>query len=65
MKFKLEIDCDNAAFGDGAQEVGAEIARILGEVRDRICHSELDANELFSIRDANGNTCGGFVLVTE
>jgi len=64
MKFTLHMDCDNDAFGDGAEEVGAEIARILRKAADT-CASSIDANQSFNLFDANGNVVGYFTLCTE
>lgn len=51
MKFTLEINCNNAAFEDGAT---FEIARILRELAD-----DLDAGHSTTVlRDANGNRVG-------
>ena len=64
-KFNLSINCDNAAFCDGAeptQETAApEIARILRDVAGRIEQGEL-YNTHKNIRDINGNIVGTFVL---
>lgn len=63
MKFELNIDCDNAAFEDGAQ---AEIARILhnlvcdiedGRAGDCGKPGESDTEQL---RDLNGNNVGSW-----
>lgn len=60
MRFMLEIDCDNAAFGstdltaDGISERNAEVARILREAADRIEGGALAVK----LRDVNGNTVG-------
>ena len=48
-QFTLAIDTDNAAFDEGG---GAEIARILREVAERIERGDVSG----SARDINGNT---------
>lgn len=51
-KFKLEIDTDNAAFGDAPE---FELSRILSELSDDVAD---DQRETYTIRDENGNTVG-------
>jgi hypothetical protein len=55
MKLKLEVQCDNAAFGDAFE---AELARILRVAADRIAQGADRGN----LRDVNGNTVGAFKL---
>lgn len=70
IKYVLEIDCDNAAFGDDA---AAEVARILKEESNRLrevyikSHHELGDWAVKPLRDVNGNRVGKseFVNVTE
>ena len=52
--FKLQMDTDNAAFGD--DDKGPEVARILREIAERI----EDGDESGTCRDINGNTCGAW-----
>lgn len=53
MKFKLEIDCDNAAFvGDPVEEV----VRILAEARRKLLDADID--EFIKLFDINGNAVG-------
>jgi len=67
-KFKLFIDCGNAAFceDDYPTESSAapELARILREVADRI-----EGGDMFgmyrTIHDMNGNDVGRFALKSE
>lgn len=54
MKFTLEIDCDNAAFGDTDSERGDEVARVLRDLARRVADGYL----MVYLRDANGNTVG-------
>lgn len=54
MKFTLEIDCDNAAFGDSEDERHTEVARILTGLADQIEHGYIKAQ----LYDANGNAVG-------
>lgn len=56
--FNLEIEVSNAAFED---DCGAEIARILRDVADRIegmIRYDAKGRYIASIRDLNGNTVG-------
>lgn len=55
MRFTLEIDCDNAAFGETDDERMPEIDRILGEVRERLNVYGLEQHTHFWVRDVNGN----------
>ena len=55
MKVHVEIDCDNAAFGEGYH--GQEVARILREVADRQDAVDIEFYE-GKVRDINGNTVG-------
>jgi hypothetical protein len=58
MKFKVEFDCDNAAFGETDFERKAEVCSILKEVEAKV-----DAGFTSGIvRDANGNRVGEFSL---
>lgn len=52
MKFKLEIECDNAAFGD---EPAFEVARILRELAEQMERNGSMAHPLW---DYNGNRVG-------
>lgn len=61
MTFKLEINCDNAAFMEDDHDGYApapEIARIL---REAAMHVQNGSTER-KIYDANGNACGQFTL---
>lgn len=56
MKFKLEINCDNAAFGETPDDVTAEIIRI---VTPKICELACGtADCALPLRDSNGNRVG-------
>lgn len=57
MKFKLEIDCGNAAFDDG--NLGNEIARILRAVAVDMVNGVTGTH---NVRDDNGNKCGSYNL---
>jgi hypothetical protein len=52
MKFKIEIDCGNAAFEDDAT---GEVARILRSLADRL---ERGMAASFPLHDFNGNKVG-------
>jgi hypothetical protein len=54
MRFHVSIYCDNAAF-DGAPH--AEVARILGQLSERLKLSDDEAGKL---RDINGNWAGSW-----
>ncbi len=54
MEFKLEIDCDNAAFeGDALLD---EVTRILCVVAKHVHEGNLEGK----VRDINGNRVGSF-----
>lgn len=53
--FKLQINIDNAAFGDTPGEAAAEIKRILSEIPDF-----LPIGTLAPLRDVNGNLVGSY-----
>ena len=56
LKFKLEIACDNAAFGDSPSSIAAEVERILrSNPPDNI---DVRAVRPRTLRDSNGNTVG-------
>ena len=56
MKLTIELDCSNAAFGEGDHEAGQEIARILREAAGRL---ETYGAHGLRLRDVNGNIVGG------
>ena len=58
MKFKLEIECDNDAFGLGASDTVAEVQRILGAAITKLEGYQLEA----VLRDCNGNRVGEYKL---
>lgn len=58
MTLTLNLSCDNAAFADNS---GAEIARILRDMADKVDGMiRYDAKGTYSgdLRDINGNTVG-------
>lgn len=55
MTFKLEINCDNAAFGDTP---GIEVAALLRDIADAVEENP----ETRSIFDTNGNTVGQYAF---
>ena len=69
MKFTLEIDMDNAAFGEDYHDATYEIRRIL----QRLVHGEglrepMNASTIERIRtiqDSNWNTCGQWTITRE
>tara|TARA_B100001113_G_scaffold346044_1_gene336427 strand:- start:900 stop:1091 length:192 start_codon:yes stop_codon:yes gene_type:complete len=55
MKFKLEIDIDNASFEDLGE--GREISNVLHNIINKIEHiSEFSLDDKGRARDMNGNT---------
>jgi len=56
MTFNLSLDMDNAAFVDAPS--GAELARILRALADRLDGEPTPAGSGGKLRDVNGNTCG-------
>ncbi len=59
MTFTLEINCDNAAFGDNKYDAGLEVARILKQVADKL----EGGHKGDTVRDINGNLVGSFILL--
>ena len=63
MKITIEINCDNAAFGDGNAwyEVKSILAKASAafDVGDRESLPDADGTRL---RDSNGNTVGGITV---
>lgn len=57
MKFKLWIDCDNAAFGHNP---ATEIARLLRESAIKVVRDRCVVGMGSKLHDINGNTVGGF-----
>lgn len=53
--FKLQININNAAFGNSPEETGAEIKRILSEIPEF-----LPIGILAPLRDVNGNHVGPY-----
>ena len=53
MKFKLEIDCDGAAFEDDAAD---EINRILNSLDERL--PRMAKSQAINLFDINGNSVG-------
>ena len=58
MKFIIRIDLENAAFSDGNE--GAELARILHKLAERIENAGEAPRYFENIRDYNGNTVGQY-----
>jgi hypothetical protein len=55
MKLRIEIDCDNAAFGETDLDRGHALAVLLRELADDLEGGEGVPRGLL---DVNGNTCG-------
>ena len=61
MKFTIDIDCGNAAFGEDDHERGEELARIL-----KIVARQLEDGFIRGFcYDANGNTVGTYKTFEE
>lgn len=66
MKFKLEFDCDNSAFGDsnavfggnGSGEIEAEITRLLEVAAEKV----RNGNKEGILLDYNGNLVGKYKI---
>jgi hypothetical protein len=58
MEFSMNIECDNAAFGDSGVEQAAEIARILRDLAARLEASGAGPFSGWILRDVNGNRVG-------
>jgi hypothetical protein len=54
MKFVLEINCDNAAFGPDYDARNDEVARILDDLATRLSFGHVPD----TLRDINGNKVG-------
>jgi len=61
LRFKLQVNCDNAAFDDA---IASELARILRDVARKL-EDGIDCEHHRNINDGNGNVVGTFVLRTE
>lgn len=56
MRFQLEIDCDNAAFGETDADTSGQVAYILHELSARLIDNpNRDSGALY---DTNGNRVG-------
>lgn len=60
MKFKIEIDTANAAFGEGIYETGAELAQILRRLASKLENEGCGQYDTGSLRDVNGNKVGSY-----
>lgn len=61
MTFRLEIHCENAAFGENALDRCMEVARILRTLP----YDTLARNHAGKLRDFDGNTVGEWSFSTE
>lgn len=61
MKFKLNFDCDNSAFGDDIFSRNEEIKRILLEVSKNL----ENGYEFFPVYDVNGNKIGKYDTIED
>jgi hypothetical protein len=57
LDVKIEINCDNAAFGDFPEQ---EVARILRELATNLENDGITKDGKFKLFDANGNRTGLF-----
>lgn len=58
--FKIEIDADNAAFGESNFDAAIEIGSILRALGNRLALGEIEANSAQWLRDTNGNRVGTY-----
>jgi hypothetical protein len=59
VKFKLEIDCNNAAFGEpNTRERNAEVARILTRLAEQLEGSANTRADTIPLRNIKGNPVG-------
>ena len=71
MKFKLEIDLDNAAFGIDPEQTAISalaLSEVLQDLANRLNVEEVIFDTAYSgakIRDINGNTCGHWQITEE
>ena len=61
MKLSIEIELDNAAFLDDADEIG----RILSDVAERLPFPLRDTGGALSLHDCNGNWVGSAEIAEE
>lgn len=61
MKFTLEIDCGNAAFGESEEWRGEEVSRIL----EKVAHQAACGYTKGQMYDINGNPVGVFKFYEE
>lgn len=55
MRLIIEIDCDNAAFGDDDHSRGVEVSRLLHDAADRLYEDGVGEYTDLTISDGNGN----------
>ena len=55
MRFRLDMSCDNAAFGNTPQERGYEVACLLRATAEQVLRHEYEGR---LIMDENGNQVG-------
>jgi hypothetical protein len=60
----LEIECDNAAFGDNYAELCFEAARILREAAKTVADDVIEPGGRRKLFDVNGNSVG-FIQMPE
>jgi hypothetical protein len=63
MTFHINIEMDNAAFGEG--DNGYEVARILNEIAKSVNGVNLYDGDGGQVRDINGNKVGAWEVVEE
>lgn len=61
MRVRISIKCDNAVFDEGNN--GAEVARILRDIADRIADRALLECRAFPLHDGNGNKVGNYDVI--
>ncbi len=65
MKFKLEIEMDNAAFEDGHDELGQILSDVSVTIHRQFFAEAIDPihGDAGNVRDSNGNTVGRWEIV--
>ena len=62
MKFTIEFNCDNDAFGETTEELTQEVARIVTQTAERVSYLGNPRDRMagieYCLRDVNGNRVG-------
>lgn len=63
MQFVINMNVDNAAFGESVSDRNIEVAFILRKISDRVAFGLADGGLHQNILDINGNVIGTYVYV--